>query len=90
MEEIHAMLGILIVSAIALTGYFVLSDGGAGAAVSRDYLACCCNILAKDNGQVLVRSQIQTFADNCKQACDYNYAGQGKIFAQDGLCAANP
>ncbi len=90
MEEIQAMLGILVVSAIALTGYFVLTDGSAGAAMSQSYLDCCCNILAEDGGQVLVRSQIQTFADNCKQACDLNYAGQGKIFAQDGLCAVNP
>ncbi len=90
MEEIQAMLGILIVSAIALTGYFVITNGSEGAAISQTYLSCCCNILADDGGQVFVRSQIQTFADSCKQACDFNFAGQGKIFAQDGLCAVNP
>ncbi len=91
MEEIQAILGILIISAIALTGYFVLNEGGAGAAISQSYLSCCCNILANDGGaQVFVRSQIQTFADSCKQACDLNYAGQGKIFSQEGLCAVNP
>jgi hypothetical protein len=90
MEEIQAMLGILIISAIALTGYFVLNEGGAGAAISQGYMSCCCNILANDGGnQFFVRSQIQTYADNCKQACDINYAGQGKIFSQEGLCAAN-
>lgn len=90
MEEIQAMLGILVISAIALTGYFVLSNGSAGAAMSQSYMSCCCNILAEDGSQYLVRSQIQTFADSCKQACDMNYAGQGKIFAQQGLCAVNP
>jgi hypothetical protein len=90
MEEIQAMLGILIISAIALTGYFVLNQGGAGAAISQSYISCCCNILANDGTQFLVRSQIQTFADSCKQACDLNYAGQGKIFSQEGLCAVNP
>jgi hypothetical protein len=90
MEEIQAMLGILVVSAIALTGYFVLSEGSVGAAMSQSYMSCCCNILAEDGTQVLVRSQIQTFADSCSQACDMNYAGQGKIFSQQGLCAVNP
>jgi len=90
MEEIQAMLGILVISAIALTGYFVLAQGGAGAAISQTYLSCCCDILTDDGQQYLVRSQIQTFADTCQQACDFNYAGQGKIFSQDGLCALNP
>ncbi len=90
MEEIQAIIGVLLISAIATAGYFVITEGWAGAAVQRNYLSCCCNILANDVQQVLVRSSLQTYADDCQTACDYNYAGQGKIFAQEGLCAANP
>ncbi len=90
MEEQQAILGVLLISAIAVTSYFVMTGGGAGAAVKQEYLECCCNILADDGQQVLVRSSLQTYSDNCQSACQFNYAGQGDIFAQDGLCAANP
>jgi len=94
MEEVQAMLGILLVSAIALTGYFVISGGGAGAVISQNYVACCCNILVTDGQQVLVRNQIQTFAADCQTACSYyqdaTVGDKGRVFPQTGLCAANP
>ena len=94
MEEAHAILGILLISAVALTSYFVITGGGAGAVTSDPYIACCCNIIhtegyAQQAEQTLVRSQIQTFAFNCEAACT-RYSEFGDVFAQDGLCAENP
>ncbi len=89
MEETQAILGILLVSALALTGYFVIGGGSEGAAISQSYVACCCNILTTDGTQVLVRSQIQTFADNCETACQ-RYSDEGTVFPQQGLCVMNP
>ncbi len=85
MEEIQAMLGVLLISAVALSGYFVFAQGGTGAAVS--YVTCCCNILTQDtNGnQFLVRSQTQTFENTCEDACK-PYRDEGHVFAQEGLC----
>ncbi len=90
MEETQAIIGVLLISAIAFTGYLVINNGSAGAAVKQDYLKCCCNILASNGQQVLVRSSLQTFSTDCQTACEYNYAGQGDIFAQEDLCANNP
>lgn len=89
MEEIHAMLGVLLISAVALSGYFVFAQGGAGAAVSQNYITCCCNILTQDNNgnQFIVRSQTQTFENTCEDACK-PYRTQGHVFAQEGLCQA--
>lgn len=93
MEENNAIIGILVIMAISVTAYFVVSSGSSGAAV-QPYMTCCCNILAENGQQVLVRSQLQTFASrtapDCQSACEYNYAGQGKIFSQVGSCAENP
>ena len=87
MEEIHAMLGILLIAAIAMTSYFVFASGGIGAAVSQTYSTCCCDILTGTTGeQFLVRSQIQTFENTCQDACK-RYEGSGHVFAQEGLCA---
>ena len=92
MQEKNAIIGIMIIAAISITSYFVLAPGQTGA-MAQNYITCCCNILAEDN-TLLVRSQLQTYATrttpDCQAACDYNYAGQGKIFAQVGLCAENP
>ncbi|MCX6709168.1 MAG: hypothetical protein NTW67_06000 [Candidatus Woesearchaeota archaeon] len=94
MEETKAIIGILVIAAISITAYFVIASGSSGAAVQPIYMTCCCNILAQDGMQVLVRSQLQTFASrtapDCQSACEYNYAGQGKIFSQVGTCAENP
>ncbi len=95
MEENKAIIGILVIMAISITAYFVITSGSSGAAVQPyTYMTCCCNILAQDGMQVLVRSQLQTFASrtapDCQSACEYNYAGQGKIFSQVGSCAENP
>jgi hypothetical protein len=91
MEETKAMLGILLISAIAVTSYFVITSGLSGAATSQSYVACCCNVLATDGQQVLVRSQIQTFAGSCTQACQkYEELPSEVVFPQEGLCAANP
>ena len=93
MEEKNAIIGILLIAAISITAYFVITPGQTGLATNQDYLTCCCNILAEGN-TVLVRSQIQSFASksvsDCQQICEYNYAGQGKIFSQVGLCTENP
>lgn len=93
MDETKAMLGILVIAAIALTSYFVIGPGNTGLATNQNYITCCCNILTQDTTQVLVRSQLQTFATrttpDCQSACEYNYAGQGKIFSQVGTCAEN-
>ena len=91
MEETKAIIGILFIAAISLTAYFVITDGLSGAAVSQDYQSCCCHILAqqgiaKHKQQAIFTSQIQTRAENCREACQY-YAGQGNVFAEDGLCA---
>ncbi|RMD57722.1 hypothetical protein D6825_03130 [Candidatus Woesearchaeota archaeon] len=89
MEEKYAIAGILLIGAISLASYLAVSSGNSGAAVAQDYLACCCNVLAQGDGQYLVRSQIQTFADNCNKACE-RYETSGQVFAQKGLCAENP
>lgn len=91
MEESKAIIGILFIAAISLTAYFVITDGLSGAAVSENYQSCCCHILAeegfaKQKQQAIFTSQIQTRAENCREACQY-YAGQGNVFAQEGLCA---
>jgi hypothetical protein len=92
MEEAQAILGVLLISAVAATGYFVINAGATGAQTSQSYIACCCNILTTSGPQVIVRSQIQTFAGNCQTACQrYELeAGRGMVFPQQGLCAANP
>lgn len=88
MDEGYAALGILLVAAFAMTAYFAVGSGTAGA-VSQDYLACCCNILTDNGGQHLVRTQIQMHADDCSEACE-RYSQYGRVFAQKGLCAENP
>jgi len=94
MEESQAIIGILFISAIAIAGFFVITGGGVGAAISQSYVACCCNILTVSGPQVLVRNQIQTFAGDCNEACKYYedafQADHGVIFPQEGFCAANP
>ena len=92
MEEAQAILGILLISAVATTGYFVINSGTTGAEVSQSYIACCCNVLTVNGDQIFVRSQIQTFAGNCETACErYELEeGRGMVFPQQGLCAANP
>ncbi|MBS3148707.1 hypothetical protein J4219_07520 [Candidatus Woesearchaeota archaeon] len=90
MEENHAIIGVLLISAISISMFFVMNDGSSGA-VTQPYLSCCCNILAdNDNGeQALFRSQIQTFEQNCSVACQ-RYSKEGKVFPQEGLCVNNP
>ncbi len=92
MEETQAIIGILLISAVAMAGFFVIKEGTTGAEVSQSYVACCCNILTTNGPQVFVRSQIQTFAGNCETACErYELEeGRGMVFPQEGLCAANP
>lgn len=94
MEERTAIYGVLLIGAISVASYLVISSGALGAVTSQSYVACCCNILAEEGygaqkEQAVVRSQIQTYAGNCKQACQY-YADQGTVFAQEGYCALNP
>ncbi len=89
MEEKNAIMGILLVSALAVTGYFVLDSGAQGAVPSQSYVGCCCNILVADGNQILVRSQIQTFAANCQIACE-RYTDEGYVFPQAGFCGVNP
>ena len=90
MNEIHAILGVLLISAVAFAGYLAVSDGLAGAAIG-PYQSCCCNILAggQFEGRTLVRSQIQTYATNCADAC-HRYRDDGVVFPQEGLCGVNP
>lgn len=85
-----AILGVLVIAALGLSAWLVV-ESGVGGAAAQPYQACCCNILAGDplEGRTLVRSQVQTFADNCMAACG-RYAGQGKVFPQEGLCVVNP
>ena len=94
MEEAKAIIGILLISALAFTSYLVVTGGSAGAVISQPYQTCCCNILVTDGSQqLLVRNQVQTFAPNCDVACSrYQDAivGKGVIFPQEGLCAENP
>ena len=90
MEEIHAIIGILLISTIATAGYFAINNGTTGE-VTQNYVSCCCNILheegyAKQKEQTIVRSQIQMFADNCQMACQ-RYSKYGYVFDQEGLCA---
>ncbi|HLC32390.1 MAG TPA: hypothetical protein VJJ82_01035 [Candidatus Nanoarchaeia archaeon] len=87
MAENHAIIGILLIVVIAAASYVVLYGGSTGAAVSTKYVTCCCNAIS-GNGQMFVRSQVQTFADNCQEACSNRM--KGKVFAQTGLCAENP
>lgn len=90
MNETHAVLGVFLITALAFAGYVAVSDSLAGAAV-QPYQACCCNILAGDQfgERTLVRSQIQTYAANCEEACT-RYSSEGAIFPQQGLCSENP
>ena len=88
MNEAKAVLGILAISALFFTGYLVMTNGGTGAAVSQTYIACCCNILITEGDQMLIRSQVQTFADDCASACE-RYSGEGYIFPQQGFCGVN-
>ncbi|MBS3124891.1 hypothetical protein J4211_01395 [Candidatus Woesearchaeota archaeon] len=83
MTENHAIIGILMIVAISAAAYLVVNGGSTGAAVNANYVACCCHRLT-DDGQVFVRSQVQTFADNCRVACSSR--GDTRVFAQDGLC----
>ena len=86
MNEAKAMIGILLIAVIATTGFIAFSNGSTGAAIQQNYASCCCNILTQSNEpQYLIRSQIQTFAVDCKSACK-RYADEGKVFGQEGLC----
>jgi len=91
MNEKNAIIGILVIVALSVTAYFAVNPGQTGGAVTDNYLTCCCDILAKEGyakqaNFVLVRSQIQTRAENCYEACKY-YSGQGDVFAEEGVCA---
>ena len=88
MEETHAIIGILLIVSLSLSLFFVLAKGATGNA-TQNYVACCCNILAGDTEQLLIRSQVQTFEQNCSVACQ-RYAREGKVFPQNGLCVYNP
>lgn len=88
MEEKHAIIGVLLISAISVSMFFVMNGGSSGA-VTQPYLSCCCNILADNGEQTLFRSQIQTFERNCSVACK-RYSTEGKVFPQEGLCVNNP
>ncbi len=94
MEEAKAIMGILLISVVAASSYFVMESRADAAAFSESYVACCCNILATDGQQVFVRNQIQTFAGDCTIACRYYQdavvGDTGRVFPQEGLCAANP
>ena len=90
MSEKKAIGGILLIMAVSIAAYLVITSGSTGAAVNSGYIACCCNTLSSD-GQMFVRSQVQTFADSCQEACGANTRDlNSKVFAQDGLCEANP
>jgi hypothetical protein len=107
MEEKQAIIGVLMIVAISVASYFVLTSGTSGAATQPyPYITCCCDILATQEptgiqqilarGQIgaagpqaLFRSQIQTYATSCQEACETNYAG-GKVFSEEGRCADNP
>lgn len=84
MDERTAILGILLVAALTVSSYFVITQGSTGMASTQSYVACCCNILTND-GSAVVQSQIQTYAPSCDQACAY-YSDQGRVFAQQGFC----
>ncbi|PIN75535.1 hypothetical protein COV18_03195 [Candidatus Woesearchaeota archaeon CG10_big_fil_rev_8_21_14_0_10_37_12] len=88
MDETYATIGILVLSVIAVTGYIIIESGNTGAAITQNYISCCCNILT-DQGDLLVRSQIQTFEDSCNIACQ-RYTTGGRVFSQEGLCTLNP
>lgn len=90
MNEVHAVFGILLITAVAFAGYLAVSDSLAGAAVA-PYQSCCCTILAGEQWEdrAVVRSQIQTYANNCQDAC-LRYRDDGKVFPQKGLCSDNP
>ncbi len=95
MEEAKVIIGIMLIAAVTVTGYFVLNSGAEGAVpADTQYMACCCNILATDGIQLFVRNQIQTWAYDCLRACRYYQdavvGDKGTVFAQEGLCAANP
>lgn len=83
MTENHAIIGILMIVALSAASYLVVTGGSTGAAVNRDYVSCCCHALSED-GHAFVRSQVQTFADNCNVAC--NSRTHGRVLAQEGLC----
>ncbi len=87
MSEMKAIGGILLIVAVSIAVYLLITGGSTGAAVRANYVSCCCNTLSDDR-QMLVRSQIQTFANNCQDAC--SYIESGRVFAQEGLCAMNP
>jgi len=87
MDEKIAILGILLISALAATSYFALTSGAAGMA-TQPYVACCCNLITED-GDAIVRSQIQTYSANCNEACNY-YSDAGQVYPQVGFCGMNP
>ena len=90
MNEVNAVFGVLLITAVAFAGYLAVSDSLAGAVVS-PYQSCCCTILVGDQyeDRAVVRSQIQTYAQNCQEAC-FRYQNDGKVFPQNGLCSDNP
>ncbi len=105
MEENNAIIGVLMIVAITTASYFVLTSGTSGAVTQPYLECCCVILatqqpegiqqilsrgqIGSSGPQAVFRSQIQTYADSCQDACDTNYAG-GKVFSQDGLCADNP
>lgn len=87
MDENKVLIGILMIVAVSVASYFVISSGSSGAAVSNTpYLTCCCDIIPQEKAPTaLVRSQIQTFENNCQAACSYNYKG-ALVLAEIGRC----
>lgn len=91
MEEKSAMFGILFITALSFSLVATYVSGGHGAAVTdTPYMTCCCDILAKEGiakqaQYALFRSQIQTYANDCDQACASYYEGHA-IFAETGAC----
>ncbi len=91
MNELNAVFGVLLITAVAFAGYLAVNDSLAGAAIA-PYQSCCCTILAGHQWEdrAVVRSQIQTYANNCADAC-VRYRDYGNtVFPQKGLCADNP
>jgi len=87
MEEKKVMAGILVIVAVSIASYFVVTSGSQGAAIwDKDYLTCCCNIIQDKNAPtVFVRSQIETWEKSCGVACDLYYEGHIAL-AEKGAC----
>ena len=87
MEETHAVIAILLIAALTVTGYFVINGDTTGA-ITQNYVSCCCSVLARDElGQGFHRaSQVQIVAPDCKSACQLYQKDGHSVFAHDGLC----